>query len=130
MEAAKIAYGRVNMAMYRKERGLTGSQLARTVQEVGFGNCDKQTVSKVENRGYGVQFVPEAEDAIYKAYGIPPEALRGRRKVNRTKPYRLTFRLTEKQYAAVLLLKREKGDPSWQDFLSEIVLKEAGAYGV
>lgn len=122
----KLIHGKVNIAIYRKERGITGSQIAQTVRDAGFGSCDKQIVSKVENIGYGVQFVPDAEAAIFKRYGIPPEAVRDRRKANRTKPYRLMVRLTEREYRAVLLLKRERGNPSWQEFLHKIITKEAG----
>lgn len=127
-EQIKLAHGRVNIAGYRKDRGLTGSQIAQTVRDAGFGSCDKQVVSKVENIGYGVQFVPAAEEAIFKRFGIPPEAVKGRRKANRTKPYRLTVRLTEGEYRAALLLKRERGNPSWQEFLHEIITKEAGCH--
>ena len=124
----KLIHGKVNIAAYRKERGITGSQIAQTVRDAGFGNCDKQIVSKVENLGYGVQFVPDAEVAIFKRYGIPPEAIKGRRKASRSKPYRLTVRLTELEYRAVLLLKLERGNPSWQEFLHEIITKEAGCH--
>lgn len=124
----KLIHGKVNIAAYRKERGITGSQIAQTVRDAGFGNCDKQVVSKVENLGYGVQFVPDAEVAIFKRYGIPPEAIKGRRKASRSKPYRLTVRLTELEYRAVLLLKLDRGNPSWQEFLHDILTKEAAAY--
>ena len=107
----------VNLRSYRSDKALKGADVAATLRTAGFIKCDKQVVSKVENPAYGVTFVPGAWGALLKKYGEPHEAPKAAKKEKRARGIRLFFRVTEKEYTAVLQAKEAAGVDTMQDYI-------------
>ena len=116
----------MNLREYMAAKGLVGKDIVAVARDTGFVKCDKQVVSKVVNIAYGVTFVEQVWDAIYRKHGEPDGAqkpVRAPKKENRTRGVKLCVRFTESEYSAVLHAKEQSGIDTMQDFLSRVILQ-------
>ncbi len=107
----------------RMATGLPASTLVQTVQ-VNYPRYDKTLQSKCERTDeYGVTLCPEAMDTLIRAYA-PETRTNAPRIENRTKPCRVSCRLTEAEYGLLQLLITDKGHATMQDYLHQLLIRQ------
>lgn len=113
--------GKVKLKAYLDEKGITTKVAANTVKTGGYPKCSSAAISFASNTNLtGVQLVTDVYGILYDEYGEPSYRLIRRRSDNRSKPCRLSVRLTESEYRA---FNEARGLLSTQDFLHKVIME-------
>ena len=111
--------GKVKLKAYLDEKGITTKVAANTVKAGGYPKCSSAALSFASNTSMtGVQLVADVYGILYDAHGEPSDLLIRRRSDNRSKPCRLSVRLTESEYRA---FNEARGALTAQEFLHQII---------
>jgi hypothetical protein len=107
----------------RLTTGLPASTLVQAVR-TNYPRYDKSLQSKCEKTDeYGVELCKEAMNALIKTYA-PDLPKRGPKTERRSKPCRVSCRLTEADYAQLQLLIQAKGHATMQDYLHQLLIRQ------
>lgn len=114
--------GRVKLADYAVEKGVTCWALANALKQGGFRKCNSAAISMAYRPlDTGVQLVAQAFPVLYENFGAPSQKLVKRSRVeNRAKPYRVSVRFTESEYKA---FNAARGDISAQEWLHALIVR-------
>lgn len=113
--------GRVKLAAYAAEKGVTCWALANALKQSGFRKCNSAAISMAYRPAdTAVQLVAQAFPVLYENFGAPSRKLVKRSHAeNREKPCRVSVRFTESEYRA---FNAARGDISAQEFAHELIV--------
>lgn len=113
--------GRVKLAEYAAEKGVTCWALANALKQGGFRKCNSAAISMAYRPAdTAVQLVAQAFPVLYEIFGEPSQKLVKRSRVeNRAKPFRVSVRFTESEYKA---FNAARGDISAQEFAHALIM--------
>jgi len=107
----------------RLTTGLPASTLVQAVQ-ANYPRYDKTLQSKCEKTDeYGIELCKGAMDTLIKTYA-PNLPQRGPKTERRSKPCRVSCRLTEADYAQLQLLIQARGYATMQDYLHQLLIRQ------
>lgn len=113
--------GRVKLAEYAAEKGVTCWALANALKRGGFRKCSSAAISMAYRPAdTAVQLVAQAFTVLYEIFGEPSQKLVKRsRAENRAKPCRVSVRFTECEYRA---FNAARGEVSAQEFAHALIV--------
>lgn len=113
--------GRVKLADYAAEKGVTCWALANALKQGGFRKCNSAAISMAYRPAdTAVQLVAQAFPVLYEIFGEPSQKLVKRSHVeNRAKPFRVSVRFTESEYRA---FNAARGEVSAQEFAHALIM--------
>ena len=113
--------GRVKLAAYAAEKGLTCWAIANALKQGGFRKCSSGAISMAYRPlDTGVQLVVQAFPVLYENFGAPSRKLVKRSHAeNRVKPCRVSVRFTESEYRA---FNAARGESSAQEFAHALIM--------
>jgi hypothetical protein len=107
----------------RLTTGLPASTLVQAVN-VNYPRYDKTLQSKCERtEEYGISLCFEAMDALIKEFA-PDLLLNAPKTGRRSKPCRVSCRLTEADFRQLQLLIQDKGHATTQDYLHQLIIRQ------
>lgn len=111
----------LNLKEIREKSGAKAREIAEVIK-TEYAGFDRPLLSKAEQpEKYGICLIPKAEALVVKAYC--ENALKPKKKENRTKAERVQCRLTESQYNSFIEALKHEGHATVQDGLQQIITK-------
>ena len=120
---AGMAHVKNPLKRLRLLTGLPSSTLVRTVREM-YPRYDKYLQSKCERtEEYGVTLCKEAMDSLIAAHA-PQLAKNATKTGNRTRPCRVTCRLTQADYGLLQQLIQARGFGTMQEYVHQLLIRQ------
>lgn len=115
------------LADMRREKNIRANEVTAVIKS-HRSKFDASLLSKVERPGeYGVQLVSSVAKIVQQAFAYEPR--RSRRSDNRTKPCRISGRLTPERYGSLqraISALGIKTNQEWVQMMADRTIKEAG----